>query len=315
MKSSAGRASNGAPDPPARASSGAAAAHSWTGPWEPSWNGGASTPVSPSGPPALSWLRRGPSGRSTTTTSTRARTSSRAIRSGRPAGAFARPGSRPLRRTDVTGRHACAAIDRRTPGGTQCFLPAPWPRWKTATGPTLSRPTMHCARSTARTRGGLRKREPIFSFWKPWEPCAKPSPLREAARDTGIEIHRQLPLQRGGIALRRRTPPGGGAARHGTRTLRRCRSTAVPREIMERNVTLLLSALGEISRAEGTSLSASTQMSGRRGTNGQGACTGVVAPAAYADLALSWIRAGASFIGGCCGTTPEYIRSVRRAIG
>jgi S-methylmethionine-dependent homocysteine/selenocysteine methylase len=35
-----------------------------------------------------------------------------------------------------------------------------------------------------------------------------------------------------------------------------------------------------------------------------------VGPAAYAEFAGSWARAGVSLIGGCCGTTPEYIRAI-----
>jgi S-methylmethionine-dependent homocysteine/selenocysteine methylase len=36
----------------------------------------------------------------------------------------------------------------------------------------------------------------------------------------------------------------------------------------------------------------------------------------YADLAESWIDAGATLIGGCCGTTPEHIRALcRRFLG
>jgi homocysteine S-methyltransferase len=34
-----------------------------------------------------------------------------------------------------------------------------------------------------------------------------------------------------------------------------------------------------------------------------------VGPAAYAEFAGSWAREGVSLIGGCCGTTPEYIRA------
>ena len=33
-------------------------------------------------------------------------------------------------------------------------------------------------------------------------------------------------------------------------------------------------------------------------------------PATYRDFALSWIEAGASIIGGCCGVSPEHIQSL-----
>ena len=35
----------------------------------------------------------------------------------------------------------------------------------------------------------------------------------------------------------------------------------------------------------------------------------------YASHARDWQKAGVSIIGGCCGTTPEYIRSVALSIG
>jgi S-methylmethionine-dependent homocysteine/selenocysteine methylase len=39
-----------------------------------------------------------------------------------------------------------------------------------------------------------------------------------------------------------------------------------------------------------------------------------VSPAEYGTLALSWAGHGARIIGGCCGTTPEYIAAVRDAL-
>ncbi|HMK39664.1 MAG TPA: homocysteine S-methyltransferase family protein [Bacteroidota bacterium] len=38
-----------------------------------------------------------------------------------------------------------------------------------------------------------------------------------------------------------------------------------------------------------------------------------VGPEAYARLAGTWVKSGVSFIGGCCGTTPEYIRALAEA--
>lgn len=37
-------------------------------------------------------------------------------------------------------------------------------------------------------------------------------------------------------------------------------------------------------------------------------------PARFALLARDWVRAGARIIGGCCGSTPEYIRALRAEI-
>ncbi|MBK6516072.1 MAG: homocysteine S-methyltransferase family protein [Polyangiaceae bacterium] len=35
----------------------------------------------------------------------------------------------------------------------------------------------------------------------------------------------------------------------------------------------------------------------------------------YAELAQTWISAGATLIGGCCGTFPEHLRAVRARVG
>ncbi|NUP04429.1 MAG: homocysteine S-methyltransferase family protein [Polyangiaceae bacterium] len=37
--------------------------------------------------------------------------------------------------------------------------------------------------------------------------------------------------------------------------------------------------------------------------------------ARYADLARDWVRAGATLIGGCCGTFPEHIEALRKIFG
>jgi len=39
-----------------------------------------------------------------------------------------------------------------------------------------------------------------------------------------------------------------------------------------------------------------------------------VDPSEYASYALSWLRAGASIVGGCCGTTPATMRAVREGL-
>jgi 5-methyltetrahydrofolate--homocysteine methyltransferase len=38
-------------------------------------------------------------------------------------------------------------------------------------------------------------------------------------------------------------------------------------------------------------------------------------PEQFADFVPELIHSGAAFIGGCCGTTPEYIRAIRKALG
>ena len=43
-------------------------------------------------------------------------------------------------------------------------------------------------------------------------------------------------------------------------------------------------------------------------------CTDAVDPERYADHAMEWVEAGAEIVGGCCGTTPETIRAMRRRL-
>jgi S-methylmethionine-dependent homocysteine/selenocysteine methylase len=38
-----------------------------------------------------------------------------------------------------------------------------------------------------------------------------------------------------------------------------------------------------------------------------------VDPGAYAEFARTWVNAGVALVGGCCGTTPEYIRATAEA--
>jgi len=38
-------------------------------------------------------------------------------------------------------------------------------------------------------------------------------------------------------------------------------------------------------------------------------------PAEYAEYARSWVAAGATVVGGCCGTTPAHIRAVAAVVG
>ena len=42
--------------------------------------------------------------------------------------------------------------------------------------------------------------------------------------------------------------------------------------------------------------------------------TGNTNPEEYADYAKQWIALGANLVGGCCGTTPEYIEKLRREL-
>ena len=47
---------------------------------------------------------------------------------------------------------------------------------------------------------------------------------------------------------------------------------------------------------------------------GNWVATDAVEPQRYAEYALKWVRAGASIVGGCCGTTPSTIRAVGRCL-
>ncbi len=38
-------------------------------------------------------------------------------------------------------------------------------------------------------------------------------------------------------------------------------------------------------------------------------------PVGYAELAREWIRAGATLVGGCCGTRPSHTAAIRRMLG
>jgi len=42
--------------------------------------------------------------------------------------------------------------------------------------------------------------------------------------------------------------------------------------------------------------------------------TDAVDPGRYAEYAMQWIDAGATIVGGCCGTTPDTIRAMRSAL-
>lgn len=53
---------------------------------------------------------------------------------------------------------------------------------------------------------------------------------------------------------------------------------------------------------------------GRQRSDGSWTATDAEDPARYAAYAEQWIKAGASILGGCCGTTPETIMAMARAV-
>jgi homocysteine S-methyltransferase len=54
---------------------------------------------------------------------------------------------------------------------------------------------------------------------------------------------------------------------------------------------------------------------GRADEQGNWVCTEAADPARYARAAREWIDAGATIVGGCCGTRPETIRAVAQELG
>ena len=54
---------------------------------------------------------------------------------------------------------------------------------------------------------------------------------------------------------------------------------------------------------------------GYRDADGNWICTDAIEPAKYAEYVAAWIVAGASVIGGCCGTRPETIRVIANRLG
>jgi S-methylmethionine-dependent homocysteine/selenocysteine methylase len=53
---------------------------------------------------------------------------------------------------------------------------------------------------------------------------------------------------------------------------------------------------------------------GRADAAGNWISTDAVAPPRYADYAMAWIRAGATIVGGCCGTGPATIEAIAARI-
>ncbi len=135
----------------------------------------------------------------------------------------------------------------------------------------------------------------------------------EAARRTGLEFVVSF-LCNGEGALYGGEPLGEAVRiimKHAPAALA---LNCIPPGVVERRLDELLSALRGVGGKGNVPLGAYANVGTPGGEHG-GVFTRDAGPAAYAHGALSWIRAGASFVGGCCGTTPEYIRAVRGAIG
>ena len=76
---------------------------------------------------------------------------------------------------------------------------------------------------------------------------------------------------------------------------------------------LILPLIGELRSATGKPIAVYPN-SGERWDAARRCWTGAPDIPAYGKLAREWAEAGAQMIGGCCRTTPEYIRAVRQAL-
>jgi S-methylmethionine-dependent homocysteine/selenocysteine methylase len=83
----------------------------------------------------------------------------------------------------------------------------------------------------------------------------------------------------------------------------------VPAPAVEAQVALLRRALPERVRVMAYA------NIGHADASGNWVITDAIDPARYAEYARQWVEAGASIVGGCCGTTPATIRAVARAVG
>jgi homocysteine S-methyltransferase len=54
---------------------------------------------------------------------------------------------------------------------------------------------------------------------------------------------------------------------------------------------------------------------GKATSSGEWQCTDAIDPETYAKYAMRWVAARATVIGGCCGTRPDTIRAMGRALG
>ena len=78
--------------------------------------------------------------------------------------------------------------------------------------------------------------------------------------------------------------------------------------VMHSPVPAIVPALGALRRRFRGPLGAYPEI-------GDGTGAGSATPAELSAAAEGWLDAGAQIVGGCCGTTPEHIRALRRAIG
>ena len=78
--------------------------------------------------------------------------------------------------------------------------------------------------------------------------------------------------------------------------------------VMHSPVPAVVPALGALRRRYRGPLGAYPEI-------GDGTSVGSATPAELSAAAEGWLDAGAQIVGGCCGTTPEHIRALRRAVG
>ncbi|HRP63025.1 MAG TPA: homocysteine S-methyltransferase family protein [Phycisphaerales bacterium] len=83
----------------------------------------------------------------------------------------------------------------------------------------------------------------------------------------------------------------------------------IPPAAVERNLRLMRSLLGSEPNSPRLIAYANT---GSLEDDGTWRETDAAKPDTFADYAMRWVDAGASIIGGCCGTSPDTIRAIRR---
>lgn len=85
----------------------------------------------------------------------------------------------------------------------------------------------------------------------------------------------------------------------------------IPPAAVERNLHLMRSLLGNDAGSPRLIAYANT---GSLEDDGTWLETDAANPETYANYALRWVDAGASIIGGCCGTSPATIRAIRQRL-
>jgi S-methylmethionine-dependent homocysteine/selenocysteine methylase len=134
----------------------------------------------------------------------------------------------------------------------------------------------------------------------------------EAAGETGLEFVVSFLCNREGALY------GGEPLGEAVRLIMRLSPAAlslncVSPRFMGRSLANLQSALRGIPRGEHVPIGLYANVGAPGGEHGTPLLRDV-SPGEYAGFARTWVNAGVSFIGGCCGTTPEHIKEIAEAL-